>query len=92
MVQVAHEGIARLAWVVIEKFHTNHITHVVFVMEVEIGTPLQLVRHVTATLYTLTHIKHTMLQDEFASVVSLVTPPTVSGEDVTRLIGQLRFL
>lgn len=38
------------------------------------------------------NIKHTMLQDEFASVVSLVTPPTVSGEDVTRLIGQLRFL
>lgn len=37
-------------------------------------------------------IKHKMLQDDFASVVSLVTPPTISGEDVTRLIGKLRFL
>ena len=37
-------------------------------------------------------IQHDMLQNEFASVVSLVTPQSVSGEDVTRLIGRLRFL
>ena len=37
-------------------------------------------------------IQHKMLQDEFASVVSLITPSTVSGESVTRLIGKLRFL
>lgn len=37
-------------------------------------------------------IQHEMLQNDFASVVSLVTPSSVSGEDVTRLIGKLRFL
>lgn len=37
-------------------------------------------------------IQHKILQDEFASVVSLVTPSTVFGESITRLIGKLRFL
>ena len=37
-------------------------------------------------------IIHPMLQAEFASVVSLITPESISGEDVTKLIGRLRFL
>ncbi|MBO5387267.1 MAG: hypothetical protein J6A59_03905, partial [Lachnospiraceae bacterium] len=38
------------------------------------------------------NIIHPMLQDDFASVVSLITPASISGEEVTKIIGGLRFL